>query len=111
MTLGELASSGGGSDEGDFMLDFPLVASDERYAANAFVFSNVLYFRIELSSGVARIGANGYLNGFLDFNISCSYSNTLREAIALLPETTRASSSGLYGLLVLGGITLTEISE
>ena len=96
---------GGGSE---LTLRFPLAVGDSS-EQNKLNFNNTLYLRLNINSNSAYIQRDGYLNGFLDFNVNPPYSTTLREAISLLPTTTTGSSSGIYALLTLGIVTLTEI--
>ena len=116
LTLGEIGDIEGQYAVNSFDLQFPLAMEDNNYYdggnPNYFKFENPLFFQLNFgSSGVATLRSEGYLNGFLDFNVTFSYSITLKEAILQLPTTTSGSSSGIYALLILGAITLTEISE
>ena len=97
---------GGGSE---LTLRFPLAVGDNS-EQNKLYFNNTLYLTLTINSNTAYLQRDGYLNGILDFNINPSYSSTLREAISLLPTTTTGTSSGIYALLILGVITLTEIN-
>ena len=116
LTLGEIGDIEGQYATNSFVLQFPLAMEDNNYYdggnPNYFKFENHLFFQLNFgSSGIANICSEGYLHGFLDFNINFPYSTTLKEAILQLPTTTSGSSSGIYALLILGAITLTEISE
>ena len=116
LTLGEIGDIEGQYATNSFVLQFPLAMGDNNYYdggnPNYFKFENPLFFQLNFgSSGIANICSEGYLHGFLDFNINFPYSTTLKEAILQLPTTTSGSSSGVYALLILGAITLTEISE
>ena len=106
LTFSEIATQAGTSD---YAIRFPLAVGDTN-ANNKLYFNSEIYFILEINNNNVYLKRDGYLNGFLDFDISTQASKTLREAISLLPTTTTGTSSGVYALLILGVITLTEIN-
>ena len=106
LTFSEIATQVGTSD---YAIRFPLAVGDTN-TNNKLYFNSSLYFVLEINNNNAYLKRDGYLNGFLEFDISAQSSKTLREAISLLPTTTTGTSSGIYALLILGVITLTEIN-
>lgn len=105
-TFSEIAVQMGTSD---YAIRFPLAVGDTN-TNNKLYFNSSLYFILEINNNNAYLKRDGHLNGFLDFDISAQASKTLREAISLLPTTTTGTSQGIYALLILGVITLTEIN-
>lgn len=106
LTFSEIAAQVGTSD---YAIRFPLAVGDTN-TNNKLYFNSEIYFVLEINNNNAHLKRDGYLNGFLDFDVNPPYSSTLREAISLLPTTTTGTSSGIYALLILGVITLTEIN-
>ena len=111
LTLGEI----GAHDESvsQCILSLPLVVGDEDSNSNpnSLIFTSLLGLRISFGSNETEFNRNGYLGGLLDMTVYVPNSKTLREAISLLPTETAVTSTGPYAVLVLGGITLTEITE
>ena len=75
------------------------------------IFTNLLSLKILFGSNETEFGSDGYLGGLLTFTEYIPSTKTLREAISLLPTETAVTSYGPCAVLVLGGITLTEITE
>ena len=107
LTFSEIAAQVGTSD---YAIRFPLAVGDTN-TNNKLYFNSEIYFVLEINNNNAYLKRDGYLNGFLNFEVNPPYSSTLREAISLLPTTTTGTSLGIYALLILGVITLTEITE
>ena len=106
LTFSEIAAQVGTSD---YAIRFPLAVGDTN-TNNKLYFNSEIYFVLEINNNNAYLKRDGYLNGFLNFEVNPPYSSTLREAISSLPTTTTGTSSGIYALLILGVITLTEIN-
>lgn len=106
LTFSEIVTQVGTSD---YAIRFPLAVGDTN-TNNKLYFNSEIYFVLEINNNNAYLKRDGYLNGFLNFEVNPPYSSTLREAISLLPTTTTGTSSGIYALLILGVITLTEIN-
>ena len=109
-----LAEIGGvGQYEGQCNLTIPLVVGDDDSNSNpnSLIFTNLLGLKILFSESETEFNRYGYLGGLLDMTVYVPSSKTLREAISLLPTETAVTSNGPYAVLVLGGITLTEITE
>ncbi|MBS7256864.1 MAG: hypothetical protein KIG63_00265 [Methanobrevibacter sp.] len=106
LTFSEIVAQVGTSD---YAIRFPLAVGDTN-TNNKLYFNSEIYFVLEINNNNAYLKRDGYLNGFLNFEVNPPYSSTLREAISLLPTTTTGTSSGIYALLILGVITLTEIN-
>lgn len=111
LTLAEIG--GVGQYEGQCNLTIPLVVGDGDSSSNpnSLVFTNLLGLKILFGETETEFNRNGYLGGLLDITVYVPSSKTLREAISLLPTETAITSTGPYAVLVLGGITLTEITE
>ena len=106
LTFSEIVAQVGTSD---YAIRFPLAVGDTN-TNNKLYFNSEIYFVLEINNNNAYLKRDGYLNGFLNFDVNPPYSSTLREAISLLPTTTTGTSQGIYALLILGVITLTEIN-
>lgn len=111
LTLAEIG--GVGQYESQCIISIPLVIGDgySNSNPNSLIFTDLLSLRMSFATTETGIGRSGYLGGLLDFTIYVPNSKTLREAISLLPTETAVTSTGPYAMLVLGGITLTEITE
>ena len=111
LTLAEIG--GVGQYEAKCNLNIPLVVGDEDSNSNpnSLIFTNLLALRILFGETETEFNRNGYLGGLLDMTVYVPNSKTLREAISLLPTETTINSTGPYAILVLGGITLTEITQ
>ena len=75
------------------------------------IFTELLRLEILFGSDETEFSSRGYLGGLLTMTVYIPSTKTLRKAISLLSTETRISSTGPYAVLVLGGITLTEITE
>ena len=111
LTLSEIG--GVGQYERQCNINIPLVVGDDDSSSNpnSLIFTNLLALRMSFAATETEIGRSGYLGGLLDFTVYVPNSKTLREAISLLPTETAITSTGPYAILVLGGITLTEITQ
>lgn len=111
LTLGEIG--GVGQYDSQCFISIPLVVGDgdSNSNPNSLIFKNLLGLRMEFSSDETGIRSDGYLGGLLSMTVYVPNSKTLREAILELPTETAITSTGPYAVLVLGGITLTEITE
>ena len=111
LTLGEIG--GVGKYESQCIMCFPLVIGDTDSNSNpkSFIFTTSLGLKLSFSGSETEFNGSEYLGGLLDMTVYVPNSKTLREAISLLPTETYISSYGPRAILVLGGITLTEITE
>ena len=108
-----LAEIGQSDEVSTCIMCFPLVIGDTDSNSNpkSFIFTTNLGLKLTFDSNETGISNNGYLGGLLDFTVYVPNSKTLREAISQLPTETTINSYGPFAVLVLGGITLTEITE
>lgn len=111
LTLGEIG--GVGQYDSQCFISIPLVVgdTDSNSNPNSLIFTSILSLKMSFGTTETEIGRSGYLGGLLDFTIYVPNSKTLREAILQLPTETTINSTGPYAILVLGGITLTEITQ
>lgn len=111
LTLAEIG--GVGQHESQCIMCFPLVIGDTDSNSNpkSFIFTTSLGLKLLFGSSETEFNRSEYLGGLLDMTVYVPNSKTLREAISLLPTETAITSYGPYAILVLGGITLTEITE
>lgn len=111
LTLSEIG--GVGQYESQCNINIPLVVGDTNSNSNpnSLIFTELLSLEILFGSDETGFSSRGYVGGLLTFTEYIPSTKTLREAISLLPTETRISSTGAYAVLVLGGITLTEITE
>ena len=108
-----LAEIGQSDETSTCIMCFPLVIGDTDSNSNpkSFIFTTSLGLKLTFGGSETEFNRSEYLGGLLDMTVSVPNSKTLREAISLLPTETYISSYGPRAILVLGGITLTEITE
>lgn len=111
LTLSEIGAVG--QYESQCKIYIPLVVGDgdSNSNPNSLIFTDLLSLRILFGSDETEFSSNGYLGGLLTFTKYIPSTKTLREAVLELPTETAVTSYGPYAVLVLGGITLTEITE
>ena len=109
-----LAEIGQSDEVSTCIMCFPLVIGDTDSNSNpkSLIFTTSLGLELTFGdNGQIEFNNSQYLGGLLDMTVYVPNSTTLRDAISQLPTETAVTSYGPFAILVLGGITLTEITE